>query len=135
MVAEVVGKRRRFVEQFLKFCLVGGTGVVVNMAVVYLLHERLGLALLLASPVAVEASILSNFLLNNYWTFRTPTVELRRLAKFNLVSLGGMAITTGILTLLVSHAGLHWAIANLIAIGVATVWNFGLNFVWTWREG
>ncbi len=133
MVAEAVGKRR-IAGQFVKFCLVGGSGVIVNMAVVYLLHERLGLALLLASPVAVEASILSNFFLNNHWTFRTPDVEVRRLAKFNLVSLGGMAITTGILTLLVTYVGLHWVFANLIAIGAATVWNFALNFLWTWRQ-
>ncbi len=130
MIADV--KTRRVARQFVKFCLVGGSGVVVNMALVYALHEWLRLALLLASPIAVEASILNNFFWNNLWTFRAGRAELSRLAKFNLISLGGMAITTGILTFLVSHYGVYWPIANLIAIGVATIWNFVLNFAWTW---
>ncbi len=125
-------RTQRVARQFVKFCLVGGSGVVVNMALLFVLHEVLRLRLILASPVAVEASILNNFFWNNLWTFRAGSVQPRRLVKFNLVSLVGMAITTGILTFLVEHYGVYWAIANLVAIGVATLWNFALNFLWTW---
>ena len=123
---------RRLARQFAKFCLVGGSGVIVNSGVLYLLHEWLRLALLLASPLAVEMAILNNFFWNNLWTFRARSIELPRLAKFNLVSLGGLVITTSILYVLAEHYGLHYLVANLIAIGVATLWNFTLNLFWTW---
>lgn len=125
-------KTHRMLGQFAKFCVVGGSGVVVNMFLLFLLHDGLRLRLLLASPIAVEASILNNFFWNNLWTFQSGQFRLARLAKFNLVSLGGMAITTGLLYFLAEHYGLHYLLANLIAIGVATFWNFALNFLWTW---
>ena len=125
-------KTRKVARQFAKFCLVGGSGVIVNSGLLFMLVEWLHLRLFVASPVAVEASILNNFLWNNLWTFRARSVQLPRLAKFNLVSLGGMVITTGVLYFLAEHGGLHYLVANLIAIVVATLWNFALNFLWTW---
>lgn len=125
----------RVFRQFVKFSLVGGSGVVVNSALLFALHEWLSVRLLIASPIAVEAAILNNFFWNNLWTFRAGGTSLRRLAKFNLVSLVGMAITTGILYFLAEHYGLHYLLANLIAIGVATFWNFTLNLFWTWGVG
>jgi dolichol-phosphate mannosyltransferase len=134
---EAIGRirRNRLARQFVKFCLVGGSGVAVNTVFLYLLHERLGLRLLLASPVAVEMAILNNFFWNNLWTFRATQVKLSRLAKFNLVSLGGLAITTGLLYLLAErYALVHYLVANLAGIAVATLWNFGVNLLWTWKR-
>jgi dolichol-phosphate mannosyltransferase len=125
-------RAQQFARRFVKFCLVGGTGVVVNTAVLFALTEwgRVGLAV--ASPLAVEVAIINNFYWNNSWTFRAQGVNAGRLVKFNLVSLVGMAITTGVLLFLVNTFSLHYLIANLFGIGVAMVWNFLLNFFWTW---
>lgn len=54
---------------FIKFALTGLSGVFVNLGSFQFLLN-LGVHKLLASPVAIELSIISNFLLNNYWTFR-----------------------------------------------------------------
>lgn len=115
-----------------KFSVVGLSGVGVNSGILYLLYEMLHLPLVGASVMAVETAIVSNFLWNTLWTFHDPTPSIRRFAKFNLVSLGGMIITTATLQSLVGFLGMHYQIANLIGIGLATVWNFGLNLVWTW---
>ena len=53
---------------FIKFSLTGLSGVVVNLGSFHLLLQ-LGLHRYLASPIAIELSIISNFLINNYWTF------------------------------------------------------------------
>lgn len=120
--------------QLALFLRVGGTGVLVNSALLYLLYQRLGFALVAASVIAVETAIVSNFLLNNRITFGCHNLSLRRFATFNLISLGGLAITTTTLWLLVSHTGLHYLVANVIGIALATFWNFGLNRTITWRE-
>jgi dolichol-phosphate mannosyltransferase len=133
VVMAVFGSRvQQFARRFVKFCLVGGSGVVVNTAVLFALTEwgRVGLAV--ASPLAVEVAIINNFYWNNSWTFRAGGVNAGRLVKFNLVSLVGMAITTGVLLFLVNTFGLHYLIANFFGIGVAMIWNFLLNFFWTW---
>jgi putative flippase GtrA len=61
--------------RFLKFAVVGIVGVVVNTVALYLLTtfvfgERLYLA---AAAISLELSILNNFYLNEYWTFRDKT--------------------------------------------------------------
>ena len=53
---------------FIKFCVTGLSGVLVNLGSFHLL-TALGVHRYLASPIAIEPSIISNFLINNYWTF------------------------------------------------------------------
>lgn len=118
----------------LRFGIVGASGVLINTAALYVGHEVFGLPLALASAIAVELAIISNFLLNNSWTFGAHTIKVGRFARFNLVSLGGMAITTGVLLALVNLVGIHYLLANLVAISTAMSWNFVVNSVWTWRR-
>ena len=54
---------------FLRFAAVGMLGVVVNLGL-FILLVRFGLSKYLASPISIEGSIISNFFLNNFWTFR-----------------------------------------------------------------
>ena len=126
---------RRFARP-LRFGVVGLSGIVVNSAILWALVRELHLAVLLGSVLATEAAILSNFLLNDRWTFRGAHERsfAQRLLRFNGVALGGMAITAGILTALASYTHLHLLIANVLAVGAATGWNYVVNSRWTWRS-
>ncbi len=119
-------------KRFLRFGTVGALGVLVNSGVLFLAHGVAGLSLLLASMLAVELAILNNYFWNERWTFGTAQLSLWRLAKFNLTSLGGLLISLGVLHLLVTYAGMHYLLANLAGIAMATGWNFGLSLLWTW---
>lgn len=116
-----------------RFGLVGAGGVVVNTAALFLLHGVARLPLVLASVLAVETAIVNNFVWNDRWTFAGRDGTRNRFLKFNLLSLGGLAINTGVLALVVTYTGTHYLLANLIAIGSATGWNFASNARWTWR--
>ena len=120
----------------LRFGLVGLSGIVVNSAILWVLVRELHLAVTLGSVLATEVAILSNFLLNDRWTFRGARERTfaQRLLRFNGVALGGMAITAGILTALASYTHLHLLIANVLAVGAATGWNYVVNSRWTWRQ-
>lgn len=87
-------RRTGEVLRFIKFCMVGLSGVLVNMGLLWLLTELAGLIYLFSAAISIESSIISNFILNNIFTFhdrRSPGVKstLKRLLKFNLVSLAG----------------------------------------------
>lgn len=56
-------------EQFLKFAVVGGSGVLVNMRLLFILTRLLSMRVEIASPIAIEVSILSNFTFNKLWTW------------------------------------------------------------------
>jgi dolichol-phosphate mannosyltransferase len=117
-----------------KFVMVGITGIAVNLAVLVLCKEYLDVPLFAAGIVAVEVSILWNFVLNDLFTFATvPRIHsaLTRLGMFNLISLGGMAITVSIM-LVLAFLGMNYAIADIIGIFIAFAWNFSLNRFLTW---
>lgn len=117
--------------RFLRFAVVGGSGVVINMLGLWLLHDKFGLGLTRSSLVATSLAILNNFLWNNYWTFKATSVQSRRFAQFVIISLVGMGINIAVLNLLVAFNS-HYAPANLAGIVIATAWNFFANSKWTW---
>ena len=117
----------------IRFGLVGLSGAVVNLAALRLFHGWLGWTLPLSIGLSSELSILSNFVANDRWTFGHRHVSGRRLARFNLASLGGIAIAAGI-TLALAHLGWSYLLADLAGIGFAAGCNFAVSTLWTWRD-
>ncbi len=127
-------------HRFLKFSLVGGSGVFVNVGVLTFLVSA-GYKYLQGGVFAVETAIATNFLLNEFWSFsdfskKQPRLVRRmiRFLKFNLFCAGGAVINLGILWTLTEYAGVYYLLSNLFGIGVATLWNYGMNANITWES-
>jgi len=123
-------------EELFKFGVVGGSGVLVNMGLLFILTRFLSIRLEIASPIAIELSILSNFFLNNLWTFRKRDTHVpfrSRLLRYHLVSGLAGIVNYLVLILLVKTFGLHDMLSNLIGIVIGTFINYSLNSLWTWR--
>jgi len=122
---------------FIKFAIVGASGVIVNLAF-FTLFLALGINKYLASPLAVELSIISNFMLNNYWTFRwRKTGERTRVKglKFNAVSFLSLGASySTFVALSIAFPSAPPQIHQLIGIVPATFVNYFLNSYWTFRE-
>jgi len=122
-----------------KFGLVGISGIVVNMCVLWYLTEMAGFYYLVSSLFAIELSIINNFIWNDKWTFRSGiSYNLsnwqHRLVSFHAVSAGGLVINLGILYLLTSIGGIYYLISNIIGILVGFGWNFIMNRRVTWTK-
>jgi dolichol-phosphate mannosyltransferase len=117
---------------------VGLSGVGVNMGLLWLLTEQAGLPYLGSAAVAIETSIITNFILNNYFTFRarnTPGTMafFKRLLKFNVVSLAGLTLNLGVLWLFTDVFDIYYLVSNLFGIAVTILWNYLVNTWWTWK--
>jgi len=128
--------------RFLRFGLVGLSGVFIDMTLLYLLSDptTLGWPLTLSKIIAGEIAIFNNFLWNDAWTFADVTMKqrglrqrLKRLLKFNVICLAGLMINVLVLRLVFEYVIPNRYIANLIAIAVATIWNFWVNLKLSWR--
>ena len=133
----VVLLRRLLSPRFLKFCVVGLSGVLVNMGLLYALTELCGLFYLISSFIAIECSFISNFLFNEFWTWRgigAPSVSegLKRFGKFHVVYGIGLAVNISLLYVITEYLGVYYILSNLIAIAIATLWNFWWSAKWTW---
>ena len=137
--------RQKFpLKRFLRFGVVGLSGVVVDMAMLYLLSDPTTLAwgLTRSKILASEVAILNNFLWNDAWTFADVArsqkgmgPRVRRFLKFNTVCLMGLVLNVLLLNLIFNlvFGGQYRYLANLIAIALVTAWNFWLNLKLSWR--
>lgn len=119
----------------LRFLLVGLTGVVINEGLLWLLRGWAGAPLILASAVAIEASILWNFAWNDAWTFRGRGADAARvrLGRFHGASAVGMGLNVGVVLLgAVLLPEVSYLLTNLAGIALGSAANFGINLHWTW---
>ena len=130
--------------RFIKFGLVGGSGTVINIVVLYLaqehflngiadFHTRLNYSIALAITVAT----ISNFYWNRRLTWRdrtrsTPQPALRLFAKYVMAAALSILIQSLLTKWLAQH--LHYLFANVIAIVLASVVNFVANDKLTFRR-
>jgi dolichol-phosphate mannosyltransferase len=116
-----------------KFVGVGVSGVFVNLGVLWLLVSTINLSGLLAGIAAIEASILSNFLLNDFWTFkdRRSGRFLYRLIKCHVSALGPL-INYIVYALLLSLA-INYIVADGVGILLGFVANYFFSEMVIWR--
>jgi len=118
-----------------KFSLVGISGIFVNQGCLTILVSVLDFDVAVAGIIAIELSILSNFFLNNLWTWKDKKDSsfITRLVKYHMVTLisGGVNYLT---LLILTSIGLHYFTANLIGIGFGTMVNFIFNHFWTFKQ-
>jgi dolichol-phosphate mannosyltransferase len=128
--------------RFLRFGLVGLSGVFIDMAIFYLLSDptTLNWGLTRSKVIAAEFAIINNFIWNDVWTFRDISnhqnswdKRLKRFIKFNLICLLGLSLNVVIINILYNYLNVNRYLANLIAIAIVTSWNFWINLKLSWR--
>lgn len=144
--------------RYIKFGLVGASGTVVNMLILYLSQEVLFAFIeaprnrLYASlALAIAVATVNNFSWNRLWTWSdrlkhavprehpgraapsTRSVILGQFGRYAMASWLGIALQYGLTLWLTNY--LHYMLANVIAIVIASVSNFLANDRWTFRRG
>lgn len=147
------------IARFLRFGVVGFSGLFVDLVMFYLLRELIGLPLYPSTVLSIEAAIINNFLWNDAWTFADLAqkqkgwgARLQRFAKFNAVCVIGAILQIGIMALILAipmteqipifigqFTAADWAdnaneyFAKVVAIAIVTLWNFWINLKLSWR--
>jgi putative flippase GtrA len=123
--------------RWLRFNLVGIIGCGVQLAALWWLTHVLDMQFVLATALAVEVAVLHNFAWHELWTWPgLPAVgRWARLVRFHVangfVSIGSNALFTWMFK---EALGVPLLEANLGAIGVTAVINFGLAHMWVFRD-
>jgi len=123
--------------RFIAFSLIGGSGVVVHMAVLWTLYRGLGVDFVTGQAAAALVAMTTNFFLNNLLTYRDMRLRGRRLVwgwvSFVLACSVGAIANVGIATYLF-RADSYWVLSALAGIVVGAVWNYAVTAVYTWRH-
>ena len=119
---------------FIKFAVVGFSGMVIDFAVTWLFKERLKANKYIANSVGFIAAATNNYILNRVWTFKSHDENIpREFFSFFTVSVVGLMINNLIIYLLTDKLNVKFYFAKLIAIGVTVIWNFFANYLVTFR--
>jgi putative flippase GtrA len=114
-----------------KFCLVGGSGYVVNLVVFTLAFELGNLHHLAAATIAFAVAVTNNFWWNRHWTFGAGTGHAGfQAARFIAVSVGAFMFAAAVLELLV-RGGVPEVAAQALSIAAAMPLNFIGNKMWS----
>ncbi|MFZ4399595.1 MAG: GtrA family protein [Bacteroidales bacterium] len=125
---------RELILKFLKFGIVGASGVIVDFGFTYLCKEIFKIQKYLANAIGFTIAASSNYLFNRIWTFHSLNPEIGlEYSKFLFISLIGLGINTLILWTLVSKFNKNFYVSKLFAIAVVTIWNFFVNLIFTFN--
>lgn len=131
---------RPLIIKFLKFGVVGASGMLVHGGVLYACKEWIGLNPFVANTIGFICAATTNYFLNRIWTFRSQEKKVGvEYLKFFLVSIIGLGINNGTLWLcgkLLPAWNDDWRfyILWVVAVGVTTLWNFFGNMLFTFRQ-
>ena len=121
-------------RQFVRFGIVGASGMVVDFAVTWLCKEKLRWNKYVSNSLGFILAATNNYIWNRLWTFESRSEAVgREYLSFLTISVIGLGLNNLVIYLLHDRLKLNFYLSKLIAIGCVTLWNFSLNYVITFR--
>ncbi len=123
--------------RFILFAMVGGTGLVVHLAALFIAHEIFREPFAEAQAAGALVAMTSNFILNNFFTYRDQRLKgfaiLRGLLLFYLVCGVGLLANVGVAFAVFDQEPIWW-LAGLAGALMGVVWNYAMSGLFVWRK-
>jgi putative flippase GtrA len=120
---------RTFLVKFIKFGMVGFSGVFVDFGITYICKEWLKIQKYVANSIGFIVAASSNYFLNRVWTFKSQNPDVAtEYTEFFIISLVGLGIANLIVFLIHGKLKQNFYLSKLFAIGMVTIWNFFANY-------
>lgn len=122
---------------FVRFCIVGGTGFTINLIVLAALHRLLDMPILLAQIIAAEIALFSNFMLHHHWTYkknRTEKTLSMLIMQFHASSWPAILGSAVMVSVGVQLLHFNELLALIITAFTALSWNFIWSKYVIWRD-
>jgi putative flippase GtrA len=121
--------------KFIKFGLVGFSGIFVDFSVTYLLKEKLQIQKYLANSSGFLVATVSNYLLNRFWTFHSvDPAAFMQFSKFLGIAVIGLTFNNLIIFILNDKLKINFYLSKIFAIGAVSLWSFFANYVYTFAR-
>jgi putative flippase GtrA len=120
--------------KFLKFCVVGFSGVIIDFGTTWLLKERARVNKYVANSIGFVLAASSNYFFNRIWTFESSDPGIAaQYFYFLLIAVIGLGINNLIIYILNERLKYNFYFSKLIATVVVTLWNFLMNLYLTFN--
>jgi putative flippase GtrA len=121
-----------FLLKFIKFSLVGFSGVFVDFGTTFVCKEILKIQKYVANTFGFTLAATSNYIMNRIWTFQSsnPNVVLE-FSRFFMIALIGLGINLAIIWAMTGKFKVNFYVSKAVATVVVTLWNFLINAYYT----
>jgi putative flippase GtrA len=121
-----------FLLKFVKFCLVGFSGVFMDFGFTFFFKEIVKLQKYVANAIGFTVAATTNYFLNRIWTFQShnPRVALE-FSRFFIIALIGLGINSAIIWVMNGKFKVNFYLSKLVATVIVTLWNFLINAYFT----
>ena len=120
--------------RFVRFGIVGCSGMLIDFGVTWLCKEKFRWNKYLSNSPGFIIAATNNYLWNRLWTFQSQSEAVaREYISFVVIAVIGLGLNNLIIYLLHERLHLNFYLSKLIAIGCVTLWNFTMNYVFTFR--
>ena len=120
--------------RFVRFGVVGVSGTLIDFGVTWLCKEKLHWNKYLSNSIGFILAATNNYTWNRLWTFESQNSEIfREYGSFVLIALIGLGLNNFVTWLLHEKVHLNFYLSKLVAVGVVVIWNFSMNYVFTFR--
>ena len=135
MAISICQASRFFNNKFIRFAISGGMATLIDIALLYCLTEFIGLWYLISSIFSFLIGSLAHFTISRRWVFKNfDKPYWRQYFPFFLIHLGGLAINTAGLYVLVEFMGIYYIIAKLLVVILGVGWTFWGNKKFTFKD-
>lgn len=138
MITYTRGKIEHLLKiEFVRFCVVGGTGFVINFAILTALNKGLQVPLFAAQLIGAEIALFSNFMLHHHWTYKSHKVEKALAAlvlQFHATSWPAIIGSALMVTAGEKFLHLNNFMALTVSSAIALLWNFMWSKYVVWRD-
>ena len=124
-----------FIYKFIRFGLVGFSGIFVDFGTTYLLKEKLKVHKYAANSCGFLLATVSNYLLNRYWTFQSADSKaFEQFGKFFAIAIIGLIFNNLIIYILNEKLKINFYLSKVFAIAAVSLWNFFANYIYTFAR-
>jgi putative flippase GtrA len=121
-----------FFLKFIKFCIVGFSGVFVDFGITFLFKEVFRVQKYLANAIGFTTAATTNYILNRVWTFQSNNPHIaQEFTRFFVIALIGLGINSLIIWAMSGKFKVNFYLSKLVATIIVTAWNFLINAYFT----
>jgi putative flippase GtrA len=121
-------------SSFLKYAIVGGLGLIVDMGLFYVFYEILHINYIVSNIMSSSLAVVHNFILNSWFTFKVKDKLLLRFISFYSIALAGMALSSGMLALMIDGMHMNSMVSKAISVCVVALIQYFVNKKLTFGE-
>jgi len=125
--------RRAWGHSAVRYLVAGGIAFVADFAILWVLHEVLGIHVAVAAPIGFLASFVVTYTLQRTVAFMSDAKVVPSVARYTALVLAN-TFATGAIVWAIDAAGAGWVVGKVVAVAATALWNYFAYRYWVFAS-